>query len=315
MNVIKSLERALDFEKCKDANIRFSCGDGEVVTKSVNFKLHSRIIYVMLAQLGDQSLHDYCVACVVLPDIKKDILIHLTNIISNGTTIFSKSEFDANVIAEVIKTAQVLGIDLNNYGVDSYQGTHLKHIETQAQEVHIKKEEDKVDIDSVKVKKEIVGGPHMEYFETPELNIKKEKEDKIVVDVKQEAIGDLKGKPSEKVDYKRKGDVPSSNWWLISGGATQVPDYVKDIESDERNGVLHNYSIWYRNFRRNRELKPTEKRKAKKLIEMIKRKVGCTFPQCGQKFFDEFGMKEHFLRVHQCKCGEVGGIVHGPGAV
>ena len=171
-NVISSIEKALKFEMSRDANIRFICQDGELVTKSINFKLHSNILYAMFADIRNQSLHEYC---VVIPDITKDILIHLTNIISTG---FSKIDKVANM-SELIQTAKLLGIGLNYLDFDlEHVKTEREYLETKLEDTNYENEK----LDSLKVE-EASHSLELGYFEDISKYESIDAEDKLQNDV------------------------------------------------------------------------------------------------------------------------------------
>ena len=171
-NFISSIETALNFEMPRDSNIRFICQDGEFVTKSINFKLHSNILYAMFVNIRNQSLHEYC---VVLPDITKDILIHITNIISTG---YSKLDKVANM-TEVIQTAKLLGIVLNHLDFDlEHVKTEIEYFETKLEDTNYENEK----VDSLKVE-EASHSLELGYFEDISKYESIDAEDKLQNDV------------------------------------------------------------------------------------------------------------------------------------
>ena len=85
VNIIK---QALEQEKKEDVNIRFYCEDGQFVTKSTHFKVFSKYFFKMFSDLDQHGFQHGCEYSVYLPSVSKDIITHITNIVSNGCTYF-----------------------------------------------------------------------------------------------------------------------------------------------------------------------------------------------------------------------------------
>ena len=81
---VRNIKEALENEMRDDVNIRFFCEDGQFVTKATQFKHY--YFFKLFSNLGQYgSLHG-CEYSVYLPNVNKDTVTHITNIISNELT-------------------------------------------------------------------------------------------------------------------------------------------------------------------------------------------------------------------------------------
>ena len=85
---VNNIKQALENEMRDDVNIRFFCEDGQFVTKATPFKHYSNYFFKLFRDLGHYgSLHG-CEYSVYLPNVSKDTVTHITNMISNGCSYF-----------------------------------------------------------------------------------------------------------------------------------------------------------------------------------------------------------------------------------
>ena len=124
------LQSALDIQNKTDGNIHFCCSDGSVEVKSTYFKLHSKLISKIIADVpfDEPKPPASLTTCskehtVILPDVPKSYISHLMNLITSGKSTFSVVKLSAieslsDVINEVLSTADLLNISITNYGLD-----------------------------------------------------------------------------------------------------------------------------------------------------------------------------------------------------
>ena len=84
------LQTAVESQRIKDQNIRFHCADGDFVAKSTHFKIYSKHLYSILCDIRSADCAEYS---VILPDVPMSHILHLNNILINGS-----SNFDANKV-------------------------------------------------------------------------------------------------------------------------------------------------------------------------------------------------------------------------
>ena len=148
------LKAALQFQNRTDGRIHFYCSDGMVEVKSTYLKVHSKLLSQILPGVPFEELKDNTVAStcskehtVLLPDIQKSHILHLISLITFGKIQFSVKKLSeiesfSDVINEVLSTADLLEINVTNYGLDPEEDISLK--------------------------------PDAEYFELPEKEVKKQ---------------------------------------------------------------------------------------------------------------------------------------------
>ena len=125
-----TIQSALDIQNETDGQIHFSCSDGKMEAKSTHFKLHSKLLSKIMADVpfGEPKQPASLTSCfkehtVILPDVPKSHISHLMNLITTGKSKFSVIKLSAieslsDVINEVLSTADLLDISITNYGFD-----------------------------------------------------------------------------------------------------------------------------------------------------------------------------------------------------
>ena len=83
---VNNIKEALENEKRDDVNIRFFCEDGQFVTKATLFKHY--YFFKLFSDLGHYGSLTGCEYSVYLPNVSKDTVTHITNLISHGCSYF-----------------------------------------------------------------------------------------------------------------------------------------------------------------------------------------------------------------------------------
>ena len=119
------LQSALEFQSKIDGNIHFFCSDGKIEVRSTHLKVHSKLLSQIIpnnAQFEELKASANGLT-VLLPDVKKSHIAHLMNLITFGKIQFSVTKLDEivsfqDVINDVLSTADLLDINITNYGLD-----------------------------------------------------------------------------------------------------------------------------------------------------------------------------------------------------
>ena len=119
------LQSALEFQSKIDGNIHFFCSDGKIEVRSTHLKVHSKLLSRIIpnnAQFEELKASANGLT-VLLPDVKKSHIAHLMNLITFGKIQFSVTKLDEivsfqDVINDVLSTADLLDINITNYGLD-----------------------------------------------------------------------------------------------------------------------------------------------------------------------------------------------------
>ena len=120
------LQSALAFQIKRGGNIHFYCSDGKIVVDSTHLKVFSKLLsqifldvpYDEVASSSTKSFKEYT---IILPDVPKSHVSHLVNLVTLGESRFSVIKLSAietisDVINEVLSTADLLDINIANYG-------------------------------------------------------------------------------------------------------------------------------------------------------------------------------------------------------
>ena len=88
INHANMLQSSMELQQKDDKNLHFFCSDGDVVTRSTCFKIHSKFLRDIFSDIpahhNDISLS--------LPDVPVSNLAHLWNILSSGCSNFSANK-------------------------------------------------------------------------------------------------------------------------------------------------------------------------------------------------------------------------------
>ena len=85
INHANMLQSSMELQQKDDKNLHFFCSDGDVVTRSTCFKIHSKFLRDIFS---DIPAH-HCDISLSLPDVSVSNITHLWNILSSGCSNFS----------------------------------------------------------------------------------------------------------------------------------------------------------------------------------------------------------------------------------
>ena len=131
------LQSALKYQFQIDGNIQFYCSDGKIEVTSTYLKVHSKLLSRIIpdvpydeSKVSSSSTKSSRVHTIILPDVPKSHISHLVNLVTLGRSRFSVIKLSAietisDVIHEVLSTADLLNINLTNYGFDLEDDTTL----------------------------------------------------------------------------------------------------------------------------------------------------------------------------------------------
>ena len=110
------LHYALELSQDSDQYIMFQCSDGDVVARSIFFRLHSRLISGLVDSVP-RSLGDRQEYSILLPDVTRAHLLHIIELITDGVSE-SGSEVTSlySLATGIITTAKFLGINISRFG-------------------------------------------------------------------------------------------------------------------------------------------------------------------------------------------------------
>ena len=154
-NHLTLLQSAMREMEMRDSNIVFLCSDGRITYRSTHFKIHSKFLQKILSETPT-GLPEFVIH---LPDIPKSHMSHLVSLMSQGSSNFSSrtlSNVDSlsKVINNILVTADLLGVQISNYGFDvADEGVaNLNNIKKETSESEY------CEIESVLIKSEIDHG-------------------------------------------------------------------------------------------------------------------------------------------------------------
>ena len=110
------LHYALELSQDSDQYIMFHCSDGDVVARSIFFRLHSRLISGLVDNVP-RSLGDRQEYSILLPDVTRAHLLHIIELITDGVSE-SGSEVTSlySLATGIFTTAKFLGINISRFG-------------------------------------------------------------------------------------------------------------------------------------------------------------------------------------------------------
>ena len=199
LTLLKSAMREMEM---RDSNIVFLCSDGRITCRSTHFKIHSKFLQKILSEIPN-GLQEFVIH---LPDIPKSHMSHLVSLMSQGSSNFNSRKLSnvdslSNVINNVLVTADLLGVQISNYGFDLAD-------EEVADLNNIKKEPSEYcEIESVLIKSEIVHGkPDNNLLISPELRTKYKR---LINNQQNKSYSEIM--PDEDIDIEGTNSVSGKN--------------------------------------------------------------------------------------------------------
>ena len=107
------LAHALELSEDTDRYIVFHCADGDVVTRSIFLRLHSRLISGLVDSVTSNP-GARCEYSIMLPDIPRTHILHILELITEGVSeVCAGTDEVINLTHGVIHTARFLGINIS----------------------------------------------------------------------------------------------------------------------------------------------------------------------------------------------------------